>query len=306
MLIYEPQEIYTGDYYMPVNAGAVANRGWELSLFQRLLERRKLEWDIIPVVSFLSNEMKDGKELVTPFEGGEFVTRVGDPVISFYGYRYEGVFSTYKEAEEANLVNAKEIPYGAGDARFGDVSGPANTPDGIINDFDKVILGSPIPDLFGSLSNSFRYNRWSLDVMIQFVYGNEVFNYLRYMNERMMDLSNQSENVLKRWHYNGHKTSVPRALWKDPVGNSAFSSRWIEDGSYIRLKNVRLAYTIPDDFLVFKNASFYISATNLVTLDRYLGYGPEFSYAFYPMVQGIDYGLMPQFRQFLIGFRIGL
>ena len=142
--------------------------------------------------------------------------------------------------------------------------------------------------------------------MIQFVYGNELYNYTRYMNERMVNLSNQSTNVLKRWQNDGDQTNVPRALWNDPVGNSAFSSRWIEDGSYIRLKNVTLRYTIPEDFFVFKNADFYVTATNLFTIDRYLGYDPEFSYSFSPMHQGIDYGLMPQFRQFMFGIRVGL
>jgi hypothetical protein len=122
----------------------------------------------------------------------------------------------------------------------------------------------------------------------------------------MVDLSNQSTNVLKRWQYESNVTDIPRALWNDPVGNSDFSSRWIENGSYLQLKYLTLGYTIPDKFLVFKNAAFYITATNLLTLNEYLGYYPEFSYSVDPMEQGIDYGLMPQYRQFLFGIRFGL
>ena len=143
-------------------------------------------------------------------------------------------------------------------------------------------------------------------MMIQFVYGNEVFNYTRYLNERMADLSNQSSNVLQRWQFEGDITDVPRALWNDPVGNSDFSSRWIEDGSFIRLKYLTLSYSIPGKFLVFKNADFYITATNLITFDKYLGYDPEFSYSYNAMQQGVDYGLIPQTRQIIFGATVGL
>jgi len=308
MLVYIPQKSYTGYTLLPGNSGTVKNMGFEIIASQRILDKPAFKWNIIPALSFLSNEVKwmDGRELVTPFEGGEFVTREGNPVNSFYGYQFKGVFATAEDALEANLVNAKGIPYGAGDAIYKDFSGPENIPDGIINDFDKVNLGSPMPDCFGSLLNTFKYHRWSLDFMIRFVYGNDIFNYVRYRNERMADLSNQSINVLKRWQYEGNITDVPRALWNDPVGNSDFSSRWIENGSYLQLKYLTLGYTIPDKFLVFKNAAFYVTATNLFTLNEYLGYHPEFSYSVHPMEQGIDYGLMPQFRQFLFGIRFGL
>jgi TonB-linked SusC/RagA family outer membrane protein len=308
MLVYIPQKSYTGYTLRPVNSGTLRNMGFEISAFQRIFDNAFFKWDIIPSVSFLSNEVKwlDGRTLLTLFEGGEFITREGSQINSFYGYQYEGVFVTDEDALEANLVNDKGIPYGAGDARYKDLSGPEDKPDGMINDYDKVNLGSPIPVFFGSLINTFKYHRWSLDFMIRFVYGNEIFNYVRYLNERMADLSNQSANVLKRWQYEGQITDVPRALWNDPVGNSDFSSRWIENGSYLQLKHVTLSYKVPDNFLVFKNADFYFTATNLFTLNDYLGYDPEFSYSADPMEQGIDYGLMPQFRQFMFGIRFGL
>jgi len=122
----------------------------------------------------------------------------------------------------------------------------------------------------------------------------------------MTGLANQSANVLNRWQYDGQKTDVPRALWNDPVGNSAFSTRWIEDGSYLRVKNVTLSYTIPDKFLAFRNAQFYLSANNVVTLSKYLGYDPEFAYSNSQIDQGIDYGLTPQPRQFIFGVKLGL
>jgi hypothetical protein len=111
---------------------------------------------------------------------------------------------------------------------------------------------------------------------------------------------------LNRWQYDGQVTDVPRALWDDPIGNAAFSTRWIEDGSYLRIKNISLSYRVPNQFLSFRNAEFYFSVNNIYTLSRYLGYDPEFAYSFSQINQGIDYGQCPQPRQFVAGIRLGL
>lgn len=308
MLIYEPQQLFTGYKYKPANSGSVENKGIELSLFTRIIDGKNFNWNIIANISQFNNEVKnlDNEQLITPFAGGEFITKAGWEVISFYGYQFDGVFSTYEEATEAALVNEKGIPFGAGDARYVDLSGPEGVPDQVINDYDKTVLGSPIPDLFGSLTTQFSYKRWWLDAMVQFTSGNEVFNFLRYENENMTDLSNQSTNTLKRWQNSGDITDVPRALWKDPIGNTAFASRWIEDGSYIRLKTVTLGYSIPGEFLIFRNADLFMTVTNLYSIHDYLGFDPEFSYSFKIMEQGIDYGLMPQHTQMLFGIKLGL
>jgi len=252
-------------------------------------------------------DIKDG-EVITPFEGGQYSTRVGSPILSFYGYQYKGVYATAAEAAAYGLRNEKGILFGAGDAIFEDLSGPGpdGAPDGIINELDRTILGSPVPDLFGGISSTFRFGRWSLSGNLQFVLGNEVFNYLRYQNERMTGLDNQSSNTLNRWTTEGQETDVPRALYGDPIGNAGFSSRWIEDGSYLRLKHVTIAYTIPQRVFFLRNLQVYATATNLYTWNRYLGFDPEFSFSYRTMEQGIDYGMMPQTRRFMMGIRIGL
>jgi len=142
--------------------------------------------------------------------------------------------------------------------------------------------------------------------MVNIVSGNEVFNYIRYQNERMTGLENQSATVLNRWQYEGQVTDVPRALMNDPVGNSAFSSRWIEDGSYLRIQNISLAYRIPSKFWQFRNAEFYVSANNILTVSNYLGYDPEFATSYSHAEQCVDYGQTPQARQFIFGIKLGL
>lgn len=308
LLVYKIQEFYKGHERIPVNDGEMVNTGWEASIFSRPIETKQFSLDIGISLSHFSNEVQyiANDQLVTPFLGGQYISEAGSSLLSFYGYRYQGVFSTSVEALEADLVNDNGIPFGAGDAKYEDISGPAGEPDGIIDDFDKTIIGSPIPDYYGALNTRIRYKRWTLDIQFQGVYGNEVFNYLRSVNESMTHIYNQSIATLNRWQYEGQETEVPRSLWDDPVGNAAFSSRWIEDGSYFRLKNVTLGYRIPSSFLVFRNAEFYLSGTNIFTATNYLGLDPEFAISYKTMEQGIDYGSTPSTRTFLVGIKFGL
>jgi TonB-linked SusC/RagA family outer membrane protein len=315
MMIYKPVSTYTGFNYTATNDGSMINQGWEINSSVRIISRKNTTLDLGFNIASVKNEVLSisNDALITPFKGGAFISAVGEPLQSFYGYVYEGVFSSEAEAAEAGLVNAAGIPFGAGDARYSDIGSWdhehnqwSSEKDGIINEYDRSIIGSPMPDLYGGVYTTLRWKRWSLDALVQFVYGNEVFNYLRFQNEKMSTLSNQSIATLDRWQYEGQQTDVPRALWDDPVGNSDFSSRWIEDGSYVRLKNLNLAYRIPDKVLFFRNLEVFITASNLVTFTNYLGFDPEFSYSFHAMEQGIDYGLMPQVRTYMIGIKVGL
>jgi TonB-linked SusC/RagA family outer membrane protein len=308
MIIYSPVESYLGYDYLIENGGTMRNKGWEVGTFFRLIDTRSFKWDLELTFSTIENEVTSikGDLLSYAIPGGEKVNKTGSPANSFYGYIYQGVYSTEAEAQEAGLVNNRSIPYGAGDARYADLSGPEGTPDGVINEFDKTIIGNPLPDYYGGLITAFSFKGFTLSGFLQISSGQEVFNYVRFQNEKMTGLENQSQNVLNRWQYEGQQTDVPRALWDDPMGNSAFSSRWIEDGSFMRVKFIKLAYTMPTQFLMFKSAEFYASVNNILTVTSYLGYDPEFAYSFSQMDQGVDYGLTPMPRQFIIGVTLGL
>lgn len=308
MVIYTPLPTYFGYDYLIENGGEMKNTGLEFNAFVRVIDGSSFKWDLQANISSVDNEIIQikGNKLISNIIGGELVNMEGSDAYSFYGYIYKGVFSTQEEANNANLVSDKNIPFRAGDAIFEDISGPNGVPDHVINNYDKTPIGSSMPSAFGGLRTSFSYKRWTLSAIISFTYGNEIFNYIRYKNEQMTGLENQSKDVLNRWQYDGQVTDVPRALWDDPVGNSAFSTRWIEDGSFIRLKNVFLSYRIPSKFLIFTNAEFYVSASNIFTLSKYLGYDPEFGFSHLQIHQGVDYGMSPQSRQFIAGIRIGL
>ncbi len=308
MLIYSPMEAYFGFNYRAENNGKMENKGIDANLFVRIVDQRNFKWDVQATYSAFTNEILEisGNRLITDILGAQTVNMVGETANSFYGYIFEGVYSTTDEAHASGLRNETLNLYHGGDAKFKDISGPMGEPDGIINNYDKTVIGSSVPDFFGGFRNSFNFKRWSLDAFIQAVVGNEVFNYIRYKNESMTGLQNQSTSVLNRWQYEGQVTEIPRALYNDPIGNSSFSTRWIEDGSYLRVKNVTLSYTIPDKFIAFRRAQFYVSANNIFTFSKYIGYDPEFGYSLSQMDNGIDYGQTPQARQFVMGVKLGL
>lgn len=308
MLITTPMVSYLGYSFRMENGGKMENVGFDLNASLRIIDGRSFKWDIEANVSKVKNKILslNGDRIIKDITGGQTVIQVGSAANSFYGYIFEGVYNSSAEASTANLMNDKFEKYLAGDAKFADLSGPNGTPDGIINQYDKTTIGSSMPDLFGGLQNTFIYKKWSLNTQVNFVSGNNIFNYVRYQNEQMKGLENQSASVLNRWQYEGQVTNVPRALWNDAMGNAAFSSRWIEDGSYLRITNVSLSYKLPNRFLQFRNAEFYVSANNVLTISKYLGYDPEFSYSYSHTEQGVDYGQTPQARQFIIGVKLGL
>jgi hypothetical protein len=136
--------------------------------------------------------------------------------------------------------------------------------------------------------------------------GNDIYNYTRNQLEGMTGAYNQTNAVLNRWKTNGHQTDIPKATWGDPMGNSRFSNRWIEDGSYIRLRTVTLTYNLPLQSKYFKSLSIYVTGNNLITLTKYKGFDPEFSATESIYGQGVDNTLEPQMRSAQAGFKLGL
>ena len=306
MLVYEELPAATGFNTVLTNGGSMKNTGIEVSLNFRVLNKPSFKWEIGLNAGTYKNEIESvpGGMFTTEYAGAEILTKEGGPANLFYGYVSEGVFSTTAEATAAGLkkknMDGSFSSFNAGDIRFRDVNG-----DKIIDGNDKQVIGDPNADFIGGFTNRFTYKRFQLDALFTFSKGNDVFNYVRYRLESASGVENQLQSVISRWRADGQQTTTPRATFGDPMGNSRFSDRWIEDGSYLRLRSLSLSYElqVKDGFL--KNATVYVAGNNLLTFTKYMGYDPEFSSSPSVFAQGIDTGLDPQFRSVTLGVKFG-
>ena len=292
---------YGIDTYI-VNGGSCQNKGYDLSAYGTII-RRPFRWEADVNFSKYKNEVMEleGGQIITSFTGGEKITRMGSPMGQFWGYRSLGVFASKQEAEQAGLVDKAGRAFSEGDIHFADIQ-----EDGIIDEQDKTIIGDPNPDFIMGVFNQFSYKGLSLSFLIYYTQGSDVFNYIRSRTESISGIENQSTAIYNRWITNGQITAIPAASYGDPMGNTRFSNRWIEDGSFVRLKSITLSYAFPGKMAFVNDLNIYITGTNLITSTGYLGYDPEFSYADGILGQGIDYGKIPQPRSMVIGLKVGL
>ena len=290
-----------------VNDGTLQNKGIDLNITGRIIDRPTVKWDLGLNISNYQNQLlaMSTDETLTQIAGGTVRTKVGAPIAQFWGYQTDGIFRTQAEATAANLkiknTDGTVVPFTAGDVKFVD-----QNLDGVINEKDMTVIGDPNPKFFGSVSNKIQYKRFTLNALITFSVGGSVYNALRANLESMSSLDNQTIVATDRWQTDGQITNTPKAVWGDPMGNARFSDRWIEDGSFARLKSVTLSYDIPLKSGFINNAQAYVTATNLLTFTNYLGYDPEFSSGQSPLYYGVDNGMSPQPRSVLVGIKIGL
>ncbi|MFY0713654.1 SusC/RagA family TonB-linked outer membrane protein [Seonamhaeicola sp. NFXS20] len=299
----ESNPVFGSDGFLN-NDGKLRNTGFELGFNARVFNTNNFTWDIGGNIAHYKNEIVSlpGDQQINNIDGlnATILNKEGSPLGLFYGYKTDGIYNNDAEATAAGLnykdYQGFEQPFVAGDVRFVN-----SNSDNIIDEDDRVVIGDPNPDFTGMVYNTFTYKKLSLSAVFSFSQGNDVYNALRWKNESMSDFSNQSLATVNRWSVNNQDTNIPRAVYGDAPGNSRFSDRWIEDGSYIRLKTISLSYT-PDIF----NATFYITANNILTITDYLGYDPEVSTSQVSYLQGIDAGFTPQYSSVLIGVRVGL
>ncbi len=283
------------------------NTGVEAAVNYRAINKANWTWDVGFTIAKNDNKILSipGVKRITEYAGASILTQKSSQANLFYGYVANGVFSSQLEANNANLkkknADGTYSYFGAGDVRFFDSNG-----DHIIDENDRTIIGIPTPDFFGSITNRLQYKRFQLDALFTFTKGNQVFNYLRYKLESASGVENQLNSVVNRWRSEGQVTEMPKATYGDPMGNNRFSTRWIEDGSYFRLRSATVTYNIPFKDRFIKNASIYLSGNNIFTLTKYRGFDPEFSAGTSLFAQGIDTGLDPLYRTFTLGARIGL
>jgi TonB-linked SusC/RagA family outer membrane protein len=297
------------------NIGSIQNKGLEIAINTTNINTSSFKWTTNFNISFITNEIT-ALFNNQPFAAGfaNWVA-VGEPLGAFRGFRVESIFQTQEEINQLNA--AARARYGAnavyqaaltspGDFKFKDLNN-----DGRITTDDQEILGSAQPKFFGGITNTLNYKGFDLMFFFQFMQGNSIWNHTRVFSEGMNSVFGQTDGILRRWTPTNTNTDVPRAVFGDPNNNRRNSDRWLEDGSYVRLKNIVFGYTLPKSILektkVIRNARLYVSAQNLLTFTKYSGLDPEVNtFSGSNTSLGTDFLTFPQARTITFGVNLGL
>ena len=310
------------------NNGSLSNVGVELAVSGKPVATKNWTVEVGATMGHYKNEIKelaqrsftdgtkvfnDGTYCNSVYGDNNVLVSVGSPVGVFYGYETRGVFATEEAASKAyngndylryRDVTGAGCEFNAGDVNFVDQNG-----DGYINENDKVVIGDPNPDVYGNIFATVTWKRFQFDMNFNYCLGNDVYNYQRSVLNSGSTFYNQQIHELGHWGYEGQITDLPKLAYGDPKGNNRFSDRWIEDGSYLRLKSLRLSYQVPvpDSWTSWlQGLSIWGEAQNLITITKYTGVDPEFSAGNSVFYQGIDTGALAQCRSFLFGVKINL
>lgn len=294
----------SGSFNPPfINIGEMSNNGVEFTVNTQNLAS-KVNWKTSANISFNQNRVVNlgSTGSLTGIIQRIPVTRTeeGLPIGQYYGHIADGIFADLSEIAEAPFQETGTRP---GDIRFRDIND-----DGMINDLDKTFIGSPHPDFTANLINDVAFGNFDFTIFLRGVYGNEVFNMLRRDIAGTGAWHNQSTDILDRWTPTNPEGEEPRSNGNDPNQNRRVSTRFVEDGSYLRLQNLSLGYTLPKALLSkynIANVRVYMSGQNLYTLSNYSGYDPEIgSYNQNPLINGVDNGRFPVARSFTFGANV--
>lgn len=296
------------------NGGEIENQGFELSVTAKPVVTRNWNVEVGASVGHYANKvtkLPDGDYTSSVYGDNNILTSVGNPVGLFYGYKTAGVFATDAEAKAAGKDGYLYMEDNAGlrnDFKAGDVHFIDQNHDGKISELDKVVIGDPNPDIYGNIFATINYKNLTLTMGWNYSLGNDVYNYQRSILNSGSTFYNQQVAEVAHWRYEGQQTDLPRLAYGDPMGNNRFSDRWIEDGSYLRLKTLNLSYKVPvpGSWTWLQGLTVWAQANNLLTFTKYLGSDPEFSIGNGVLYQGIDCGNIAQGRSFQCGVKINL
>lgn len=303
MLLQAPVPTSSGYSSIYTNIGSMENKGFEFTLNTRNIATENFSWNTSFNISINKNEilaLGEADDDIFPgpwFLSNTNVLRVGKPVGSFYGLIREGTWGT-NEAEQAAQYGL--LP---GDIKHSDIN-----EDGQINDADRVILGDGYADGFGSLMNTFRYKNFDLTLDLQFMYGNDILNLTRHSSEDRTGLANSYATVLNSWTPENQNTMIAQTRPPGSYYTSTVDSRMVEDGSFIRGRNLILGYNFQSDVLdklKLGQLRIYASLQNFFLITDYSGYDPEVTtYGGSPFAQGITFFDYPKPRTYTIGLNV--
>ncbi len=291
------------------NDGKLENNGFDVHAVVKVLALKDFRWELGASIGHYKNKVAalpdNDRSFETNIYGATILTQVGSPVGVFYGYKTNGVYSTTAQADADGKYiekdNGDKVYFGGGDMNFVDLKD-----DKIINEDDRTIIGDPNPDIYGNIHTTFGWKNLTLTAIFNYSLGNDIFNYQRSLLEGGTYFLNQTTAVKNRWTTEGQNTEIPRVEYKDPMGNSRFSDRWIEDGSYLRLSNVTISYYLPIQSTYLQGITIFGNVNNLFTITKYLGSDPDCAIAGGILTQGIDRGLLGKGRSFSLGVNINL
>ncbi len=310
-LLYEvPLPNYSGYLTTLQNIGSVENKGVEFGLGADVLTGG-VRWNTGFNISFNRNKILTlpGGDIRYNSVPGQILStesqilREGEVVGAFYGWIFDGVYQT---GDDFSMAPNKR----PGDVKYRDILGRdrnnniTDGPNGVVNADDRTVIGNPHPDFIYGFNNDIHYKRFDFSVFFQGSQGNDMLNITRMELDWMAGKGNATKDALRRWTPENPDTDVPRA---SASNNPEVSSRWVEDGSYLRLKNISLGYSFPDFNLgVFgvKSLRVYMSAQNIWTLTKYKGYNPEVSFQDSNRNVGLDYMGYPAIKSVMAGINV--
>ncbi len=327
------------------NYGEIENKGIELEIKGTPIVTKDFQWESSFQISFNRNKLKSltGTEDANLVGYGQWndvvsVSEIGKSLYNFYGYQVEGIYEDYED-----IINSPTPDHMPSDGKFnrsntvwpGDLKYRDVNNDGVIDEKDRTVIGSPMPDFTFGWTNTFTYKNFDLSIFLNGSYGNDVLNYLAINLSNMkstwtnqLDVVNDHAMLVpidankvytdgSHWYddvmnvrVSNPDTKVPRAALNDPADNDRMSSRYIEDGSYLRIKNISLGYTFPQKLikrLYLENLRLYCNIQNLHTFTKYKGYDPEIGASTQDskgLVYGLDYGRYPSPTTYSFGMNI--
>ena len=288
------------------NIGKMRNKGLEITLSGTPFRGKDFTWDATGNISVNRNKVLALGPTGDPIfsDGGAgttHVTMVGQPIGAFYGYKMLGIFKTKEELDSYPHLADTQV----GDVMFEDVNG-----DHKIDADDRTIIGNNMPDFTWGMTHSFTFKNFDASISLQGVVGNEVLHLGRRFYTQGEGNQNQLKEMMGRWQSESNPGNgwIPRANSQPTGQNNAISSRWVEDGSFLRVNNLTVGYTLPEAFTKkcsIQRARVYVSTQNLLTITSYSGYNPETSFKEDNVTApGTDYGMYPLYRTCTFGINV--
>ena len=291
-----------------VNLGALQNKGWSFTLNTTNISNKNFKWESSLNLSVFKTK------IMQFYSDAAFVNRtswwlnnwtqrsaVGQAPWMFRGYIEEGIFTSVDQINKSAVPvdnNGVRIPTDqangiwVGDVKYKDISGPKGVPDGKIDSYDETNIGNPWPKMFGGFTNTFSYKGIDLSILLTGTYGNEIYNYLAQVNSNPNNINISRNLLLDAMNYakpmvnaqgqpalSNPTTNVPRFSYGPNNNNGRITSKWVENGSFIRLKNISLSYSLPAGLMakqkLIKGVRITVGAQNIATITSYTGFDPE-------------------------------